>query len=61
MSAGPIVPNTAIAAAFLRALVRLAYGKRRDRRMALPSGVADESELARVIVALVCARKGAFP
>ena len=52
----PIVPETALADAFLRALIAWAPRGARDRRIALPAGTFDPDELRPVVVALVCAR-----
>jgi len=53
----PIIPETAIAHAFLKALIEWAQrADRSERRIALPSGAVDGDELRQVVVALVCAR-----
>jgi hypothetical protein len=57
-SVRPPMPSTALADAFLRALLRFAARRSRETGdlIALPSGRVDPLELAQVIVALKCAR-----
>src|SRR5271166_2104443 len=56
MTVRPIMPDTLMAHAFMLALIRLARRGQSGRPVALPSGVVDPGELARVVSALVRAR-----
>ena len=51
----PIMLQTALAATFLRALLRWAQRHSRGGPIALPSGRVEGDELHRVVVAVVCA------
>jgi hypothetical protein len=49
------MPDTVMAHAFLRALIRLAR-RHAAERVTLPSGRVDAVELRQVVIALVCAQ-----
>lgn len=55
-SAGEVVPDTAFADAFLRAILEWAAKHAGARRVALPSQAVDAAELRKVVCALVCAQ-----
>jgi hypothetical protein len=50
------MPDTALAHAFIRAVMAWARRHVGAERVALPSGVVDAVELRQVVVALVCAQ-----
>ncbi len=50
------MPDTVMAAAFVRALVAWARRHAGAERVALPSGRVDAVELRQVVIALVCAQ-----
>ena len=60
-SARPIMPQTALAATFLRALLRWAQRHSRGGPIALASGRVDGDELHRVVVTVVCATQERGP
>lgn len=51
----PPMPDTALAHAFLAALLRWAQRQAGAKRVMLPAGAVDADELRKVVVALVCA------
>ena len=55
-SAAAPMPHTAMASAFLTAVLQWAVRQAHVKQVALPSGQVDADELRKVIVALACAR-----